>query len=333
MALTRVHTDLINGDIGTGGGVAEELQVDTFTGDGTTVTFGLTRLPDHANNTQVYISGVYQQKDTYTVSGLDLTFSEAPAIGESIEAVVAYVNPMYSGDHVKKSGDTMTGDLIVDANVGIGTDSPIELLHANGESVSGLQLTTDPYTNGTVFKVQMDGASYIYNKENAMLRFGTNNLERMRIDSSGVVNVANGITFGAGTDALDDYEEGTFNLHFLDAPGFSNTAGDDYNKYVKINNRVSVKGYFALSGVSPSTSSIRINGLPFNSTTDDLAVGVYLNGKGSASGSTFCVFNRPSSNDFYIYFNGSTTDNNAVPATYSNVGAIKGHFELSYFTD
>jgi len=110
MALTRVHTDLIEGSLG--GDASEELQVDTFTGDGTTVTFGLTRLPDHANNTQVYISGVYQQKDTYTVSGLNLTFSEAPAVGESIEAVVAYVNPMYSGDHVKKV-DTYNHNILI----------------------------------------------------------------------------------------------------------------------------------------------------------------------------------------------------------------------------
>ncbi len=84
-----------------------------------------------------------------------------------------------------------TTALTVDAsqNVGIGTVSPSELIHANGSSVSGLQLTTDTYTNGTVFKVQGDGSSYIYNTENAMLRFGTNNLERIRIDSSGNVLV------------------------------------------------------------------------------------------------------------------------------------------------
>ena len=110
MTLTKVHTDLIEGDLG--GGASEELQVDTFTGDGTTVTFGLTRLPDHGNNTQVYISGVYQEKSTYVVSGLDLTFSEAPAAGESIEAVVAYVNPMYSGDHVKKV-DTYNHNILI----------------------------------------------------------------------------------------------------------------------------------------------------------------------------------------------------------------------------
>ena len=75
-------------------------------------------------------------------------------------------------------------------NVGIGTSSPSELIHANGSSVSALKLTTNSYTNGTVFKVQGDGASYIYNTENAMLRFGTNNLERMRIDASGNVGIA-----------------------------------------------------------------------------------------------------------------------------------------------
>jgi|LUMS01.1.fsa_nt_gb hypothetical protein len=73
--------------------------------------------------------------------------------------------------------------------VGIGTSSPNELLHANGSSTSALQLTTDSDTNGTVFKVQGDGASYIYNTENAMLRFGTNNLERLRIQSDGKIGI------------------------------------------------------------------------------------------------------------------------------------------------
>jgi len=70
-------------------------------------------------------------------------------------------------------------------NVGIGTASPSALIHGNGSSVSALLLTTNSYTSGTEFKVQGDGASYIYNKQNAMLRFGTNNLERVRILSSG----------------------------------------------------------------------------------------------------------------------------------------------------
>jgi hypothetical protein len=85
---------------------------------------------------------------------------------------------------LKPSGQAYFG-----SNVGIGTSSPSELIHANGSAVSALKLTTDTYTNGTVFKVQGDGSSYIYNTENAMLRFGTNNLERIRITSGGNVGI------------------------------------------------------------------------------------------------------------------------------------------------
>jgi hypothetical protein len=110
MALTRVITPMIDGSLG--GGASEELQVDTFTGDGSTVTFSLTRTPEGPNNTQVYISGVYQEKSTYDVSGQDVTFSEAPVVGDSVEIVVAYVNPMYSGDHVKKV-DTYNHNILI----------------------------------------------------------------------------------------------------------------------------------------------------------------------------------------------------------------------------
>ena len=86
-----------------------------------------------------------------------------------------------------------TSDLIVDSsgNVGIGTSSPSELIHGNGSSVSALLLTTDTYSSGTLFKVQGDGSAFIYNRENSFLRFGTNNLERIRIESNG------NITFGS----------------------------------------------------------------------------------------------------------------------------------------
>ena len=55
--------------------------VQSFDGDGSTVAFTLSQEPASENNTQVYISGVYQQKSTYSVSGTTLTFSEAPSTG------------------------------------------------------------------------------------------------------------------------------------------------------------------------------------------------------------------------------------------------------------
>ncbi|WJZ48168.1 pectate lyase superfamily protein [Phage DSL-LC05] len=55
------------------------------TGDGTTVAFTLASAPVSENTTQVYVSGVYQQKNTYSVAGVTLTFSEAPPLNATIE--------------------------------------------------------------------------------------------------------------------------------------------------------------------------------------------------------------------------------------------------------
>jgi hypothetical protein len=59
--------------------------LDNFTGDGSTVNFTLTAAPSDENNTQVYVNGVYQQKNTYSVSTITLTFSTAPPITSLIE--------------------------------------------------------------------------------------------------------------------------------------------------------------------------------------------------------------------------------------------------------
>lgn len=257
MALTRVHTDLIEGSLG--GDASEELQVDTFVGDGTTVTFGLTRLPDHANNTQVYISGVYQQKDTYTVSGLDLTFSEAPAIGESIEAVVAYVNPMYSGDHVKKSGDTMTGDLIVESKVGIGGQTGTLQLGNDGTYHADIEWEYN--SNELAFTTNNVGK----------FTFNSNGSERMSLDDSGVLNVSNGITFGAGTDALDDYEQGTFTPSIIALNGTNPTVTYQTQTgiYTKIGNTVFIFIILDLSSYTGGyNTGMAITGLPFQSNNE-----------------------------------------------------------------
>lgn len=63
-------------------------RVQNFSGDGSTVGFTLSYDPGTENNTQVYISGVYQQKNTYSVSGTTLTFSEAPPVGTTVEVML-----------------------------------------------------------------------------------------------------------------------------------------------------------------------------------------------------------------------------------------------------
>lgn len=63
-----------------------------FSGDGVQVQFELPSVPGAEENTQVYISGVYQQKNSYEVlAGTGaLVFSEAPPVGvENVEVVIA----------------------------------------------------------------------------------------------------------------------------------------------------------------------------------------------------------------------------------------------------
>jgi hypothetical protein len=53
---------------------AAEFQVQNFTGTGSQTIFTLSSASLGENFTFVYINGVYQQKNTYTVSGKTLTF-------------------------------------------------------------------------------------------------------------------------------------------------------------------------------------------------------------------------------------------------------------------
>jgi hypothetical protein len=62
-------------------------QVQNFTGTGSQIVFTLSSSSLGENFTSVYINGVYQQKNTYTVSGVTLTFSQAPPYTSSIEVM------------------------------------------------------------------------------------------------------------------------------------------------------------------------------------------------------------------------------------------------------
>lgn len=96
-----------------------------FSGDGVATVFTLPADPLTRDNTWVYISGVYQQKDRYTVAGTQLTFVTAPPLGtNNIEVmqgqgVVATAAPPVDGSVTTASiaDGAVTTPKIADANV------------------------------------------------------------------------------------------------------------------------------------------------------------------------------------------------------------------------
>lgn len=87
----QLQGGITNGDwtaFGAGASVPINYAVDRFSGTGAQVAFTLGADPGSENNVQVYVSGVYQQKDTYSVATTTLTFSTAPPTGtDNIEVV------------------------------------------------------------------------------------------------------------------------------------------------------------------------------------------------------------------------------------------------------
>jgi hypothetical protein len=75
------------GEIGGGGA---DLNVNTFTGDGSTTAYTISSSPLIAN-TLIYIDGVYQNKSAYSVANDVITFSAAPASGSVIEVTAATI--------------------------------------------------------------------------------------------------------------------------------------------------------------------------------------------------------------------------------------------------
>ena len=130
------------------------LQIETFvqvlgfgdsslselSGDGSTTAFTIAADPNHENNTQVYVDGVYQEKGTYSVSGTTLTFSAAPPNGSSIEVVIGNRNvSIDDATGLTVNGDTdLNGTLNVSGHLSL-DGSANELRFYEGSNYVGFE--------------------------------------------------------------------------------------------------------------------------------------------------------------------------------------------------
>ena len=74
---------------GSGGGTVT-IQRNNYTGDGSTVAYSVSSTVISENNIQIYLDGVYQDKDGFTASGTTVTFGTAPPATTAIE-IMHYV--------------------------------------------------------------------------------------------------------------------------------------------------------------------------------------------------------------------------------------------------
>jgi hypothetical protein len=111
-------------------------------------------------------------------------------------------------------GDTDANLLFVDAStdrVGIGTSSPAAKLYVNSGAtaeVLRIEATTNPlfsmFNAGTrEFYIQTQSVIDVWGQANKDMRFGTNDAERMRIDSSGNLLVGTTSINGSSSNTVD----------------------------------------------------------------------------------------------------------------------------------
>ena len=107
---------------GSGGTVT--IERNNYTGDGSTVAYGVSSTVVSENNIQIYLDGVYQDKDTFTATGTTVTFGTAPPTGTEIE-IMHYV--------------AVDGVVEVDEFVGDGTQTnfstSLSIINENATSV------------------------------------------------------------------------------------------------------------------------------------------------------------------------------------------------------
>ena len=190
--------------------------------------------------------------------------------------------------NINSNGDSW----FIGGNVGIGTDSPDEVLHLKNadavikledSSITGagyidfdgtsLQLNTERNPNTGTFENTSKshaGITLVGGDGDSNIRFHTttaNNTtaaERMRILSGG------GITFNGDTaaaNALDDYEEGTFTPTLLAGGSSLGSLSTASGGYTKIGNRVYISIHLATFTKNSQTGSVQVGGLPFDAAS------------------------------------------------------------------
>ena len=95
---------------------ANTITRNDFTGNGTTTDYTLTVAPSSINFVDVYVSGAYQNKDTFTIVGTTLSFSEAPANSDEIEVMIISNVSLVQNEQVNYGVNTISASTTASKN-------------------------------------------------------------------------------------------------------------------------------------------------------------------------------------------------------------------------
>ena len=227
---------------------------------------------------QVFMNGLLLDETAdYTSNGTAITLTSGAAAGDEIEVVKydtfsvgdAQTQAQADTRYLQTTGGSITGDLAVTTNA----NAKLSINDAIGEVGSGNLAFQSQNSAGSALKPMGFRAEDI--------RFATGGAERVRITD-------NGLTFNGDTaaaNALDDYEEGTFNLEMVGYWGSPSPKIQIPAQYTKIGNTVHFWALKTAMNTTGYSGNMWFTGLPFNSPSPySTTAGIYLSHIGTYTG-------------------------------------------------
>ena len=133
--------------------------IDSFNGDDSTVNFTLREAPVTTSSILVFVGGIRQHTDTYSLSGTTLTFTEAPPTGTNNIQVLflglgasPHIPSDFSVSTVKIQTSAVTGDKIA---VGQITSNLIASAAITGDKIGLTAINANNIVDGTITNAKL----------------------------------------------------------------------------------------------------------------------------------------------------------------------------------